>query len=215
VVDDLALSPDPPRAMLTSEYAYLIQGLAVAGARFVTFSEAAAEVARDNPGNRLRNTSFAMHGFVVRPPDIPIDWFPIAAPAVGGTIRFPAAGQVRMASPQPATLVLRQTISPVLFKDPSYVLRARTDLAGLQSGTLTLGLRGPLGERLAVFDSSSGEFCLEIVPAEITAAGAGETDVLFEVKATGLTGVALLSDFELLPRRRRQQECRFAGGGNR
>ena len=210
VVEQLEDSPDPPRAMLVEEYAYLIQQLHQAGARFVTLSEGAEAVALDNPGNRVRNTLFARNAFHSRDDLLaPMDWLVAATPEESASVEFLSNGEVVFRSPQvPGRLTLKQWISPNLFDERRFVLRARANLAGAETGSVQVSLRGPLGERLAVIGPGGGDVCLEIAQAEIAMEPLGERDIVLEIRATDLLGTASLSDLSLVPMRTGRQKCR-------
>jgi hypothetical protein len=209
VVVNLEDSPDPPRAMLAEEYAYLIEQLHLAGARFVTFSEGAMAVARDNPGNRLRNTLFARHAFHSRDHLLlPMDWLVYASPEESTGVQLSPDGTAIFQSHQvPGLLNLRQWISPDLLDESQFILRARVDLDEVESGEIRVGLRGPLGEKLAVIGPADRRVCLEIPRAEIAAGPVGERDLLLEIRATALVGRATVSDLSLVPLRSRRQRC--------
>jgi hypothetical protein len=196
--------------MLVEEYAYLIQRLQQTGARFVTLSEGAEAVALDNPGNRVRNTLFARNVFHSRDDVLaPMDWQIAATPEESAGVEFSTGGEVVFRSLQaPGRFTLRQWVSPNLFDERRFVLRARADLAGAEAGSIQVSLRGPLGERLAVIGPGGGDVCLEIAQAEIAMEPMGERDVVLEVRATDLLGTASLSDLSLAPMRTGRQKCR-------
>ncbi|MFQ5768652.1 MAG: hypothetical protein ACE5ID_11820, partial [Acidobacteriota bacterium] len=99
VVDNLSDSPDPPTAMLTGEYLYLVERLKASGAQFVTFSEGARMIQRPHTGNRLRNTRFGLHSFLRPDEALVLDWFPSVQPADGAALKFFADGTVSLESP--------------------------------------------------------------------------------------------------------------------
>jgi hypothetical protein len=210
VVERLEDSPDPPRAMLVEEYAYLIQQLEQAGARFVTFSEGADAVVRDNPGNRLRNTRFARNAFRARGDLLaPMDWLFAATPEDSAEVAFLPDGKVIFESlPTPGRLALKQWISSELFDERRFVLRLRADLTGVEAGSVLLRVRGPGGEELATLGPSDESLCLEIVRSGIATEPPGARDLALEIRATDLVGTAVLSDLALIPMRTGRQRCR-------
>jgi peptidoglycan/xylan/chitin deacetylase (PgdA/CDA1 family) len=211
VVARLEDSPDPPRAMLVEEFAYLVQRLEEAGARFVTFSEGAEAVARDNPGNRLRNTRFARNPFLSRTDQLPMDWGLSVEPPGDGSIDYDANGRLSFSSPdRPARFAATQWISPDLLDGRRFVLRGRADLEGQDGGDLFVRLRGPVGERTGSFDPGTGALCLEVSPSEIGGATFGEWEVRLEIRANDLQGAVVVSNLSLVPLRSGHQRCRHS-----
>ena len=208
VVEQLEDSADPPRAMLVDEYRLMVESLAAAGVRFVTFAEGAERIQRDAPGNIFRNNFFGRHPFKERPDLVRMDWTS-AAGAEGATVDFQGDGSLRFTSQETSRLTARQPISAYLLDEPSYVLRLQTDLTRVQGGLVRAMVRGPAGERSQVLSAGGGDFCMEFSAWEVVGAPPQAGQVEWLLSAEQFTGTALVGKLSLEALRPGVRDCRF------
>jgi len=212
VVERLEDSPDPPRAMLVDEYRLMVESLAAAGVRFVTFSEGAEMIQHDADGNLIRNSLFARNPFKILPDFVRLDWTSSTWGDENTSLEFQNDGTLRLAAQVPSRLTATQRITPALSVEQDYVLRLAVDLSDLQGGVIRAGLRGPAGERMQALSSYSKGFCMEFPAREVAGAPPQAGPVEFLIATDQFTGTATLGDISLQARQSGVKDCRITDG---